>query len=211
MLKVLIADDHEIVRRGIIQILKEEFAFITTGEASNTDMLIEKAMAEKWDVIMSDIAMPGGGGIKALSVIKERFPFQKFLFISIYPEEQYAYRLISAGASGFVRKDAAPEELVRAVKTVLEGKRYLSPVLATRLSSREIPEERKLLHELLSAREFEVFLKLASGLTVSEIARHLSVSVNTVSTYRSRILEKMNLKNNADITRYVEENKLYNT
>ncbi|NJO24558.1 MAG: response regulator transcription factor [Bacteroidia bacterium] len=110
MLKVLIADDHEIVRRGIIQILKEEFSFLEIGEASDTSGLINKAISENWDIIISDIAMPGGGGIKAFSEIKEKRPLQKFLFISIYPEEQYALRLITAGASGFVKKDTAPEE-----------------------------------------------------------------------------------------------------
>lgn len=208
MLKILIADDHEIVRRGIKQILLEEFSFVEIGEATDTGSLVEKAHAENWDIIISDLSMPGGGGLEALKQIHNQKPLQRILIISIYPEEQYAVRVIRAGASGFLNKDVATEELVKAIQTILSGRRYIHSSIADKMTDALRNQAGLLPHELLSERELEVMIKLASGQSVSEIAKELSITANTVSTYRSRILEKMDMKSNADLMRYVVENKL---
>ncbi len=208
MLKVLVADDHEIVLRGIRQILTEEFPFIEIAEAYDTASLLEKVMTDNWDIIISDLSMPGGGGLEAIPQIIEKKPEQRILIISIYPEEQYAFRAIRLGAYGFLNKDTAPDELIKAVNTILSGRRYINPELATRMTGSKLKKAGLLPHELLSDREFQVMLKLATGISISDIATQLNVSANTISTYRIRILEKMNMKNNADLIRYVLENKL---
>lgn len=208
MLRILIADDHEIVRRGIKQILLEGFTFVEIGEAYDTTSLIDKALNDNWDIIISDISMPGGGGLSALPIIREKKPKQQILILSIYPEEQYAVRSISSGASGFLNKEAATDELLKAVATILAGRKYVHPVLAEKMSGAQQKQAGLLPHELLSERELEVFIKLASGFPVTEIARQLSLSVNTVSTYRLRVMDKMDMKSNADLMRYVIENKL---
>lgn len=208
MLKVLIADDHEIVRKGIRQIILEGFSFAEIAEASDTDSLVHHALNGEWDIIISDLAMPGGGGIEALFRIREKFPNQRILIVSIYPEEQYAIRAMKSGASGFLNKTTAPEELIEAINTILAGRKYIQPLLAEKMAGTLKDQAGMLPHELLSDREFDVLIKIATGKSVSEIATLLSVTVNTVSTYRSRMLQKMDMKNNADLIRYAIENKL---
>lgn len=207
MRKVLIADDHEIVRRGIIQILKEDFPFAEICEASDTDCLLEKALGEDFDIIISDLSMPGGGGLEAVQKIIAKKPEQRILIVSIYPDEQYAIRAIRLGASGFLNKDTAADELIKAINTINSGRRYINPELAEKMTKSNLKKSGLSPHELLSEREFQVMLKLADGDSISDIATQLNISANTVSTYRIRIMDKMEMKNNADLIRYVVENK----
>jgi two-component system, NarL family, invasion response regulator UvrY len=208
MLRILIADDHEIVRRGIKQILQEGMSFLEIGEASDTNALIARATEEDWDIIISDLSMPGGGGMIAIPRIHEAKPGIPILIISIYPEEQYAVKAIRLGASGYLNKDAATDELLKAVNVILSGRRYLHPTVAEKLTF-ELRQQAGLLpHELLSEREFEVMTRLVAGSSVSEIACQLTLSPNTVSTYRSRILLKMDMRTNADLIRYAVVNNL---
>lgn len=208
MLKVLIADDHEIVRRGLKQILVEGFAFATIDEAGDCPTLVEKALGGDWDIIVSDLAMPGGGGLEALKQIKKESPSLPVLILSIYPEDQYALRVLKAGASGYLNKDAAPEELVIAIQRILSGRRYVTESMAEKIVQKLEDQNNVPPHELLSDREWDVFRYLAIGRTVSEICEILSLKSTTVSTYRTRILMKMSLRTNADIIQYALENKL---
>lgn len=208
MLRILIADDHEIVRRGIKQILQEGLSFPHIGEAADTPTLIQKATSEPWDIVISDLSMPGGGGIEAISAIRLEKPQQRILIVSIYPEEQYAVRVIRLGASGYLNKDAATEELLKAVQVILSGRRYIHPFIAEKITLALRNQAGLLPHELLSEREFDVMIKLVSGATISEIAEQLSLSPNTVSTYRSRILQKMDMRSNADVITYAIKNQL---
>lgn len=208
MLRILIADDHEIVRRGIKQILQEGLSFPEIGEAADTPTLIQKATSEPWDIVISDLSMPGGGGIEAIAAIRLEKPQQRILIVSIYPEEQYAVRVIRLGASGYLNKDAATEELLKAVQVILSGRRYIHPFIAEKITLALRNQAGLLPHELLSEREFDVMIKLVSGATISEIAEQLSLSPNTVSTYRSRILQKMDMKSNADVITYAIKNQL---
>jgi two-component system invasion response regulator UvrY len=208
MLRILIADDHTIVRKGLKQILQEEFSNAVIDEVPDAEELIKKVMAEKWDVVVSDLSMPGRSGLDALQQIKSGFPNLPVLILSIHPEEQYALRALKSGASGYLSKDTAPDELVKAVKKVLLGKKYISQAIAEKLADSFSSAYTKLLHETLSDREFDVMKQLANGKSVSDIAEMLSLSVTTVSTYRARVMTKMNLKSNADLTKYAIENKL---
>lgn len=208
MLRILIADDHTIVRKGLKQILLEEFSSAVIEEVPDAEELVKKVMAEKWDVILSDLSMPGRSGLDALQQIKTSFPDLPVLILSIHPEEQYALRALRSGAAGYLSKDTAPDELVKAVKKVLLGKKYISQSIAEKLADSFSATYQKHPHETLSDREFDVMKLLANGKSVSEIAEMLSLSVTTVSTYRARVMTKMNLKSNSDLTRYAIENKL---
>ncbi len=208
MLKILIADDHVVVRRGIKEILLEGLSSIHIGEAGDTGALVEKALSDEWDIVISDLSMPGGGGIEALKKIRETKPDQKILIITIYPEEQYAVRVFQAGAYGFLNKDTAPDQLVKAVQLILQGKKYVQPTLAEKMTSLLGQQANLLPHELLSEREMEVFLRLARGEAVSQIAKELEVTPNTISTYRSRILQKMDMNSNAGLTQYAVERQM---
>ena len=208
MLKILIVDDHEVVRRGIKEILLEGLSFIQVSEASDTQSLIEKALTDTWDIIISDLSMPGGGGIEAVKKIRASKPDTRILIITIYPEEQYALRAFQAGAYGFLNKDTAPDQLVRAVQTILDGKKYIQPTLAERMTAVIGQQANLRPHELLSEREMEVMIRLARGEGVSQIAKDLELTPNTISTYRSRILQKMDLSSNAAITQYAVEQQL---
>ncbi len=208
MLRILIADDHEIVRQGLKQILLEGFSFVHIEEASDGLLLADKALSGEWDVVVSDLAMPGGSGLEALRRIKEERPGLPVLILSIHSEEQYAISVMKAGADGYLNKNAAPEELVNAVQRVLAGRKYISGNVVEKLGHQlhqlaEVP-----LHELLSSRELDVFRMLSQGRSVTEISQLLDINTSTVSTYRSRILEKMNIQNNAGLTRYAIEHKL---
>jgi|SRR5688572_2625654 len=208
MLRMLIADDHEIVRRGLKQILAEGFAFAHIDEAGDCPTLVQKALGEDWDIIVSDLAMPGGGGLEALKQIKKFSPEMPVLILSIYPEDQYALRVLKAGASGYLNKDAAPEELVIAVQRILSGRRYVTETMAEKIVQTVDDGSNVPSHELLSDREWDVFRYLATGRTVSEICDILSLKSTTVSTYRTRIMIKMSLRTNADIIQYALENKI---
>ena len=208
MLKILIADDHTVVRKGLRQILLEEFLSAEIDEAADAEELMKKVMKKEWDIVVSDISMPGRSGLEVLQQIKQHYPRLPVLILSIHPEDQYAVRVLKAGASGYLNKDSAPDELVKAVRQVLLGKKYITSSTAERLASLLDQDPGKLPHENLSDREFEVLRLLAAGSPVSEIAEKLSLSVTTVSTYRARILAKMNLKSNADLTLYAIRNHL---
>jgi DNA-binding NarL/FixJ family response regulator len=208
MLKILIADDHTVVRRGLRQILLDEFPSAVIEEVADAEELIKKVMLDKWDVVVSDLSMPGRSGLDALQQIKLSHPELPVLILSIHPEEQYALRALKSGASGYLSKDTAPDELVKAVQKVLLGKKYISQAIAEKLANTFSSDTSMLPHESLSDREFDVMKLLANGKSVSEIAEMLSLSVTTVSTYRARIMVKMNLKSNSDLTKYAIENNL---
>ncbi len=208
MLRILIADDHEIVRRGIRQILEEGLSFPEIGEAPDTPSLIEKALASDWDIIISDLSMPGGGGLEAIKEINKVKPKLPILIVSIFPGEQYAVRVLSIGASGYLTKDAATDELLKAVNALITGRRYIQPAIAEKLTLVSQRQAGLLPHEMLSERELEVMTKLVEGMSITDIASELAVSPNTVSTYRSRILQKMNMRSNADMIFYTVKNAL---
>jgi len=208
MIRILIADDHIIVRRGLKQILLEEFPFAFIEEVGDAEELIKKVMNEEWSVVISDLSMPGRSGLESLQQIKQNHPKLPVLILSIHSEEHYAIRVLKAGASGYLNKDLAPEELVKAVNCVLAGKRYITASIAEKLASSLDLNSEKVPHEFLSGREFEVLKLIAAGKSVSDIAEQFSLSVTTVSTYRARIMAKMNLKTNADLTLYAIEHDL---
>ena len=207
-MRILIADDHAIVRRGLKEILLDEFPSAIIGDASDAEELVEKIFQDEWDLVISDLTMPGRSGLDALKQIKQAFPKLPVLIMSIYPEDQYAVRAFRAGASGYFNKNSIHEELLKAIDSVRKGTKYITPSVAEKLAD-ALPADGQLKpHQMLSDREFEVFKLLASGRTVSEIAQQLSLSANTVSTYRSRILEKMNLHSNNELMRYAFEQNL---
>lgn len=208
MMKILLADDHPVVRKGLRQILQEEFPGAYIGEVSDGEALIRRVIAEDWDVVVTDLMMPGRSGLEALEQVKKIKPKLPVVVISIHSEELYALRALKAGASGYLKKDMAPEELVKAITVVLSGKQYITSAVAETLTFLVVNERERPPHELLSDREFEVFKMLAVGKTVSEISETLSLSVSTISTYKVRILTKMNLKTNADLTMYAAKTNL---
>jgi two-component system invasion response regulator UvrY len=208
-MKILIADDHAIVRKGLKQLLLEEYPSAKIEEVADGESLITKVINEKWGVVICDLDMPGRSGLDIMRQIKEIAPKLPVLIVSIYPEDQYAVRVLKAGAAGYVSKDAATEELAEAVRRVLQGRKYISPSMAEIIAEdMGGPNSDKAPHQFLSDREFEVFKLIASGKSVSEIAEKLSLSSATVSTHRARILIKMNMKTNAELTRYALDNKL---
>ena len=208
MIRILIADDPSVVRKGLRQILLEGFPNAFIEEVPDAEEMIKKIIRDEWSVVISDLSMPGRSGLEAMQQIKQIKPKLPVLILSIHPEEQYALRVLKAGASGYLSKDMAPDELVNAVQRVMLGKKYITSSIAEKLASVLDNNNGKLPHESLSDREFSVLKMLAAGKSVSEIAETLFLSVTTVSTYRSRILAKMDLKNNADLTLYAVENKL---
>jgi two-component system invasion response regulator UvrY len=197
-----------VLRRGLKQILEDGFGKIQFGDAANAGEAIAQVAREHWDLVVMDITMPGRSGLDALKEIKTLKPNMRVIVLSVHSEDQFAVRVLKAGASGFLNKDSAPEELVKAVRKVLGGGRYVSASLAEKLAMKLDKPGDQLPHQTLSDREFQVLRMIGSGKTVSEIAQDLSLSVKTVSTYRSRILEKMNLNTNAELTRYSFEHKL---
>lgn len=208
MIWILIADDHHVVRRGLKQILLDEFPDAVIEEVADGKEMLRGVRETTWDIVISDISMPEKSGLEALKQIKEEFPKLPVLILSMHPEEQYALRALKAGAAGYLTKESASEELVNAVRQILNGRRYITPTLAEKLAEGINFNSDKDPHALLSDREFDVLKLIASGKTVSEIAEHFSLSVNTISTYRSRILLKMNLHSNSELTLYAIKNKL---
>jgi len=202
MQSVLIVDDHAVVRQGLRQILADALSAVQIDEASNADEALGLVLKKNYDLVMLDISLPGRSGLELLRDIKYQQPSLPVLVLSVHPEDQMGVRILKAGASGYVNKDCEPLELVRAVNKVLSGGRYVSPTLAERLVLDIQSDAGKPPHELLSDREFEVLCAIARGKSVSEIARDLGLSVKTVSTYRARILDKMHMKTNAELTHY---------
>ena len=208
MNKILIADDHAVVRRGLKQILLEHYPAAVIGEAADAEALITATVSEQWDVVICDMNMPGRSGLDALTQIKHTSPKLPVLIMSMYPEDQYALRVLKAGASGYIGKETIHDDIIRAIETVSLGRKFITPGIAEKLAETLNSRTVTHLYEKLSDREFDVFKLLASGKTVTEIGDKLSLSATTVSTYRSRIMDKMNMKSNAELTRYALENNL---
>lgn len=206
MVRVLIADDHPIVRKGLRQVLSEQ-PDMEIVEAENGSEALRRIDESKFNVVLLDLSMPGLSGLEVLSQIKARQPEIPVLVLSGYPETEFAVRILRAGASGYLNKEMAPEELMQAIRVVMSGRKYIGPEVAELLAN-TLDGDRGELHASLSDREFQVLLLIGAGKTISEIAEQIALSVKTVSTYRARILEKMNLKNNAELMRYVIENKV---
>jgi DNA-binding NarL/FixJ family response regulator len=208
MIKILIADDHPVVRKGLKDIIQATSDMTVSGEASKGQEVLENVKRIDFDVVVLDIAMPGRSGLDILKELKSEKPELPVLILSIHPEEQYAVRVLKAGASGYLTKDSAPDELITAIRKVSRGKKYISASLAEKLAyDLEIGAE-KPLHETLSDREYEVMCLIASGKTVKEIAEQLFLSGKTISTYRSRILEKMKMRSSAELTHYAIKHEL---
>lgn len=207
-LKILVADDHSVVRNGILKSLMANFPDARFGEAGNAADVMRLVYEEKWDLVILDINMPGRSGMDVLKDIKESYPKTPVIIFSMYPEDQFAVRSIKAGASAYLTKDISSQELENAVRKIVRGERYLSPTVAELITNELIDGRKKSSHEILSDREHQVFLLIASGKNVSDIGRELSLSVKTISVYRSLILKKMNLKNNAEITHYAFKHNL---
>lgn len=201
------ADDHAVVRRGLKQILTDAFKDATYGEARNAQEALELVWKQNWDVVVLDITMPGRSGLDVLREIKKSKPRLPVLVLSMHPENQFAVRVLKSGAAGYMTKESAPDELVGAVRKVLAGGRYVSNSLAENLAA-SLSVNQKAPQEKLSDREFQVLRLIASGKMVMDIARELSLSVKTISTYRSRILEKMGMKNNAELMHYAIQHRL---
>jgi two-component system invasion response regulator UvrY len=208
MIRVLIADDHAVVRQGLKQILGDTHEMVVAGEATNGQEVLDKVRAEAWDVVVLDISMPDRSGLDILKQLRSERPKLPVLVLSMYSEDQFAVRVLKAGACGYLTKDSAPDELVKAIRKVVSGGRYVSPFLAEKLAFEIGADSSKLLHETLSDREFQVLRLIAAGKSVKEIAAELSLSVKTVSTYRARMLEKMNLGTNAELIHYAIQNHL---
>ena len=208
MIKVLIADDHPIVRQGLRQILAGTDDMVVAGEAVNGQEALEQVQAGEWDVLVLDITLPDRSGFDILKEVKRDQPHLPVLVLSIHAEEQFAVRLLKAGASGYLTKENAPDELVKAIRKVMDGGKYISPGLAETLAFGLDATSDQPRHETLSDREFQVMQLMASGKTPMEIAEVLSLSAKTVSTYRTRLLEKLNLKTNAELIRYAFEHDL---
>jgi DNA-binding NarL/FixJ family response regulator len=207
-MEILIIDDHELVRKGLSGIVAEEFGFATIHEATGAMAGEKMIRSGKWDLVIMDMSMPDKSGLDVLKQIRSESIKVPILILSIHPENLYALRVLKAGGNGYITKDCARAELVNAIKVILGGKKYISADVAEKLASRFDEDADKEQHELISDRELQVLKLIASGKTVSEIAQHLSLSVPTVSTYRARLLEKMNLKNNAELALYAINNKL---
>ena len=211
VVKILIVDDHFVVRQGLKTILTERFDEVSFGDAATGPEALEKAWAESWDVVLLDINIPGRGGLDVLKELKQTLPKLPVIVLSMHPEEQFAVRALKQGAASYIRKDSAGSELVRSVEAVLGGSKYITSSVAETLATHVEKDRPGLPHESLSDREYQVMCLLASGKTVKEVGSDLSLSVKTISTYRSRILEKMRMRNNAELMRYVVRHKLIET
>ncbi|MEI6556297.1 MAG: response regulator [Paludibacter sp.] len=208
MIKIFIVDDHEIIREGLKKILKEESDLVVTGEAQSGDELLEDIKNIDCDIIILDMNMPGRSGLELVSDVKTLRPNIHILVLSIHPEDKFALRTLKAGASGYLCKDTALDELVNALRKVYTKGRYLSSTLAEQLAFDYMPDKNQLPHESLSHREQEIMIMLVKGKKVKDIAEELKLSISTVFTYRVRIFEKLNIKSNVELTHYAISNKL---
>ena len=199
--RIILADDHSFIRLGLVQILKDEYPAAEIKQVADGESLVKEVTLHDWDLVISDLDMPGRSGLEALEQIKLIKPFLPVLILSIYAEDLYAVRVLKAGASGYLNKNSAPDELITAIQRITLGKKYITPEIAEKLLS-NLDDDDKKPHELLTNREFEIFKLLAMGRTVSEIGAELLLAVTTVSTYRSRIMEKMKQTTNSGLTRY---------
>jgi two-component system invasion response regulator UvrY len=208
LIKLLVADDHAIVRKGIEQIIAETDDIIVAGEAGNGQEVMEKVRKNAYDLVLLDVSMPGKDGLEILKELRKHWPKLVILMVSMYPEEQYAVRALRSGASGYLTKESAADELIAAIRKVSSGGKYVSVSLAEKLAVKLGNHSDKSPHERLSDREFRIMCMIASGKTPTEIAHDLVLSIKTISTYRTRLLKKMGMKTNAEVTRYAIENKL---
>jgi DNA-binding NarL/FixJ family response regulator len=208
MIKIIIADDHPIVRAGMKQIIAEASDLVVADEADDGHKLLSKIRKENFDVVILDITMPHMDGLDVLKQLKIEKPKLPVIVLSIHPEDQYALRVLKAGAAGYVTKASAPDELINAIRKVYRGGKYISPAIAEKLVFQLDSNFEEMPHEALSDREYQVLCMLASGKTVTEMADELALSVKTISTYRARILEKMDMKNNAELIHYAVQNRL---
>ena len=208
MIRVLVADDHAVVRRGVVQILAESPHIVVAGEAATGGQVLQAVRENDYDIILLDIAMPGGSGLEVLKQLGSLDPNVRVLILSMYPEKQYAVRALKAGAAGYLTKDSAPDELIEAIDRISQGGKYITRSLAQELAGELGGKAGQDPHEALSDREYQVMRLLAAGKNVTEIAAQLSLSVKTVSTYRTRILEKLDLKTTAELMRYALERGL---
>jgi DNA-binding NarL/FixJ family response regulator len=208
MIRVLIVDDHAILRRGLRDLLSDEFQGAAFGEASDAREALEQLRKKAWDVALLDITLPGKSGLDLLKELKAEWPKLPVLVLSGLPEDQFAVRALKAGAGGYMTKESAPEDLAKAIRKILAGGRYVSPALAENLAFGVKKDLTRTPHETLSDREYEVMSRIGSGKTVSEIAEELSLSPKTISTYRARVLEKLGVKNSAEIAQYAIRNGL---
>jgi two-component system invasion response regulator UvrY len=208
MIRVLIVDDHAIVRRGLRELVSDEFRGAAFGEASDARQALEQLRKKAWDLALIDINLPGKNGLDLLKELKAQWPKLPVLVLSGHPEDQFAVRVLKAGAGGYMTKESAPEELAKAIRKILGGGRYVSPALAEKLALGVRKDLTRTPHETLSDREYEVMSRIALGKTVTEIAEELSLSAKTISTYRARVLEKLDVKNSAEIVQYAIRNGL---
>ncbi len=207
MQRIIVADDHSFIRMGLIQLLKEAYPGVTIGEVPDAASLVKEVISKPWDLVISDLDMNGSSGLDALVQIKQIHPQMPVLILSIYPEDLYAIRALKAGASGYLNKNSAPEELIAAIERIQLGKKYVTAEIAEKLLESKYNQPP---HELLSNREFEIFKQLAAGKTLRQVADSLCLALSTVSTYRSRILEKLQLSTNSELTRYAIAQHLIN-
>jgi two-component system invasion response regulator UvrY len=208
MIRVLIVDDHAIVRRGLRELVSDEFRGAAFGEASDARQALDQLRKKAWDLALIDINLPGKNGLDLLKELKAQWPKLPVLVLSGHPEDQFAVRVLKAGAGGYMTKESAPEELAKAIRKILAGGRYVSPALAEKLALGVRKDLTRTPHETLSDREYEVMSRIALGKTVKEIAEELSLSAKTISTYRARVLEKLDVKNSAEIVQYAIRNGL---
>lgn len=211
MIRILVADDHTVVREGVKQILSAQSDIVVEDEAENGKETLEKALHGNFDMVLLDISMPGRGGLEVLEDILKSKPKLPVLILSMHPEEQYAVRALRAGASGYLTKASAAHELIGAIRKVSRGGKYVTASLAEKLAVALDSKADKHQHEKLSSREYQVMLMLASGMSVGEIARELCLSVKTISTYRIRVMNKMGMKKNAELTFYAMNHRLINS
>ncbi|GAB1723558.1 MAG: response regulator [Nitrospira sp. CR1.1] len=210
MTKILVVDDHAVVRQGVKQILNEQFQGVVIGEARNAEEMMDRLRKFAWDIVILDVGMPGKSGLDAIKDLKQVCPKLPVLVLSAYPEDQLARRMLKAGAAGYLTKDSAPNELVHALRKILGGGKFVSASMAELLVANLNEDAEKPLHELLSDREYQVMCLIAVGKSLKEIADDLCVGISTINTYRARILEKMQFKNNTELTHYAIDHRLIN-
>jgi DNA-binding NarL/FixJ family response regulator len=210
MIKVLIADDHAIVREGLKQILVDIPDMEVFGEASSGDEALKFIRKKGWNVMLLDIAMPGKNILELIKLAKHQSPNLPLLILSMYPEDQYAIRMLRAGADGYLTKESAPDQLVAAIRKVAKGGKYISPAMTEKLIAELNPNQERPLHATLTDREFQVFHGICSGESMTDLARQMTLSIKTISTYRTRLMKKMNMSKNSEIIYYAFKNDLIN-